>query len=80
MRVLDILMLLVLDVIALDMFNQSTSGKVELWIVGMLPYEQSSFCAECIRDASAVDQDSYASLCMKRLMGPVFDEMAGQRR
>ena len=71
-------MLLVSDVIALDMFNQSILRKVELGIVWMLPYEQSSFCAERIRNASAVDQDPHASLCKKRLMGPVFDEMASK--
>lgn len=78
--ILDFLMIFVGNVIALDVFNQSIFGEVELWIVGVLPYEQSTFGAECISDASAVDQDPHASLCVKRLVGPVFDEMAGQRR
>lgn len=63
--------------VAFDSFNQSSFGKIELWIVRMLPDKQSSSCAEGVCDASAVDEESYASRCWERFVRAVFDEMAG---
>ena len=80
MSILDILIIFVCNIIALDMFHQSSFRKVKLGIVGVFPDEQGSCCVECVCDARAVDYDSHASLSGKRLMGSVLDEMAGQRR
>lgn len=75
--ILDILMIFEGDGIAFDIFKQSSFGKIELWIVRMFPDKQSFGCVECVCDASAVDEDSYASGCWERFVRAVFDEMAG---
>lgn len=63
--------------VAFDIADQSSFGKVELWIIRMLPDKQSSSCAEGVCDASAVDEDSYASGCWERFVRAVVSEMAG---
>lgn len=79
MITLDVLMILIDDVVALYIFDQSASRKVELWVVFVLPHEQRACCTESVRYASAVDEDSHASFCTKRLDWPVFNEVAGKR-
>ena len=76
--ILDILMMLVGNGIPLNVFDQSTLGEIKLWIVWMLPDEQGSCCTERVCDASAVDEDSHASLCLERLVRSVLNEVAGK--